>query len=101
MKARHYGVHYVYGISSQPSIQQVVTVDKGLVRDVCSLTEEQPFTEWMGGAIVLSDQAEARVILPAAMQEVVTKLETFKGKYAWYITAEEVASGIVRTLHRL
>lgn len=43
---------------SKEFIQYAIEIEGCIVKDYYPLTEELPFTEWLGGTITLSDDAE-------------------------------------------
>lgn len=44
-------------IDDRQLIQYVVEIENGIVTNYYPLTEEQPFTEWLGGNILLTKDA--------------------------------------------
>lgn len=44
-------------IDDRQLIQYVVEIENGIVTNYYPLTEEQPFTEWLGGIILLTKDA--------------------------------------------
>lgn len=42
-------------------IQYVIEIEGCIVKDYYPLTDEQPFTEWIGGTIMLSDDGKGTV----------------------------------------
>lgn len=87
MKAhKRYACHRVYDGCNHYHPQSVVTVtEKGEVLECASLTHETPFTEWIGGVIILSplSEAVAGTDFPTLLREM-----TISGRtplYAWHI----------------
>lgn len=46
-------------IDDRQLIQYVVEIENGIVTNYYPLTEEQPFTEWLGGTILLTKDANS------------------------------------------
>ncbi len=44
-------------IDDRQLVQYVVEIENGIVTNYYPLTEEQPFTEWLGGIILLTKDA--------------------------------------------
>lgn len=44
-------------IDDRQLIQYIVEIENGIVTNYYPLTEEQPFTEWLGGTILLTKDA--------------------------------------------
>lgn len=83
---KRYACHRVYDGCNHYHPQSVVTVtEKGEVLECASLTHETPFTEWIGGVIILSPLSEAMAgtDFPTLLREM-----TIPGRtplYAWHI----------------
>lgn len=48
-------------IDGRQLIQYVVEIENGIVTNYYPLTEEQPFTEWLGGTILLTKDANGKI----------------------------------------
>lgn len=48
-------------IDDRQLVQYVVEIENGIVTNYYPLTEEQPFTEWLGGIILLTKDANGIV----------------------------------------
>lgn len=48
-------------INDRQLVQYVVEIENGIVTNYYPLTEEQPFTEWLGGIILLTKDANGIV----------------------------------------
>lgn len=98
---KRYAVHVLYTERNVTCRQQVVMVEGGRCVGHCPLTEELPFTEWMGGVAVLSGWEEIDCRLPASFEEVLHRLSDKSGDCVWHIEAADHACGTVRRLRRL
>ena len=85
---KNYACHRVYEVSGHYQSQSVVTItEEGEVTDCKPLSQEIPFTEWIGGIIMLSP--DSKLSLPIDFKKL--RQQTTKGKessplYAWYIS---------------
>ena len=95
---RHYAVHLLYAGEDVVCRQQVVATVEGRCVEHYPLTEELPFTEWIGGVAVLSGWEEADCLLPASFDDVVHWLLGKSGTHVWHIEASDYAGGTVLRL---
>lgn len=98
---KRYAVHLLYMERDAVCRQQVMEVDNGRCVEHYPLTEELPFTEWIGGVAVLSGCEETDCQLPASFEDVLHALLNKPGAYVWHIEAADYAHGTVRRLRRL
>ena len=104
---KRYACHRVYDGCNHYHPQSVVTVtEKGEVLECASLTHETPFTEWIGGVIILSPMIELsmardfKTLLNNAFRE-----KNDSHLYAWHVshfdfTKEDInPQSILRKLH--
>ena len=103
---KNYACHRVYRTSGHYQPQSVVTIsEKGEVIDCRPLSLEIPFTEWIGGVIILSPDSE--LSLPIDFK--ILRQQNTKGNesfplYAWHISNfnfQEEASSPPSVIQRL
>ena len=85
---RNYACHRVYKVSGHYQSQSVVTItENGEFIDCRPLSHEIPFTEWIGGIVMLSSDSE--LSLPIDFK--ILRQQNTKGNesfplYAWHIS---------------
>ncbi len=104
---RNYAAHQLVVSADGWLPQYVVTLEDSRVVHCSALEGEPPFTQWLGGAIILSSMnaLPPMVEFPMAMDELVQLLtagnQGTSAQYAWHVTPVDVASGIVRSARLL
>ena len=98
---KYYGVHRLYGGVPTELTLQVIVVDNGQCVAYHPLSEETPFTEWLGGAAILSGEESVDIRFPATMDAIRALLLGTAGNNVWHIGAEDCSSGMVSRIRRL
>ena len=100
---KYYGVHRLYGGFPSELSLQVIAVENGRCVAYRPLTEETAFTEWVGGAAILSakEEADTQLRLPMSMDAVRAILLATPGNHVWHVDADDCSSGIVSHIRRL
>lgn len=101
MKAKCYGVHRLISAADTCELMQIVEVTDGKVTSHYPFTAETPFTEWLGGTLVLSGCLQIESNLPQPVETICQQLLACPGTYGWHISADDWAFGTVVRLKRL